>query len=152
MHRLTLAAELRDDDTGHHIQRVGRMSALLAKTLGSSDEAVRTIRFAAPLHDVGKIGIPDSILLKRTPLTTDEFRIMATHTTIGGAMLSGSDSDPIRVARQITRLAHHENWDGTGYPLASKGKMIPLVGRIVAVADVFDALTHERPYKDAWPI
>ncbi len=151
LHRLTLAAELRDDDTGHHIQRVGRTSALLAKILGCNDEMVRTIRVGAPLHDVGKIGIPDSILLKRSPLTVDEFRIMTTHTSIGATILSGGDSEPLRIARAIA-LSHHENWDGSGYPSGLRGPEIPFVGRVVAVADVFDALTHDRPYKEAWPI
>jgi putative two-component system response regulator len=147
--RLSLAAEYRDDDTGEHTQRVGRVSALLAQRLGIADEAVKLIRFAAPLHDVGKIGIADSILLKPDRLTPDEYRTMTTHTHIGARMLAGSDSLLLQLAEQIA-LTHHEHWDGGGYPLGLREDGIPLPSRIVSVADVFDALTHERPYKKAW--
>jgi putative two-component system response regulator len=149
--RLSLAAEFRDDDTGQHTQRVGHAAALLAKALGCGDDQVELIRRAAPLHDVGKIGIPDAILLKPGRLEPAEFRIMATHTTIGGKILSGSQSPLLQLAESIA-LTHHECWDGSGYPIGLKGEDVPIVGRIVAVADVFDALTHERPYKKAWPI
>lgn len=107
------------------------------------------IRLAAPLHDVGKIGIADALLLKKGKLDPDEFQLMTTHVTIGGQILSGSESPLLQLAEQIA-LTHHESWDGSGYPLGLKGEEIPLAGRIVTVADVFDALTHERPYKKAW--
>jgi putative two-component system response regulator len=149
LQRLSLAAEFRDDDTGQHTQRVGRLSALVAQALGLPDEEVELILLAAPLHDVGKIGIADGILLKAGGLTADEVRMMTTHTTIGGRILSGSRSPLLQLAEQIA-LTHHECWDGSGYPLGRRGEDIPLAGRIVSVADVFDALTHQRPYKKAW--
>jgi putative two-component system response regulator len=150
LQRLSLAAEFRDDATGQHTQRVGRLSALLARALGLPDEQVQLVRLAAPLHDVGKIGIADTILLKPGKLAPDEFRVMTTHSTIGGQILSGSQSSLLQLAEQIA-LTHHECWDGAGYPLGRRGEDIPLAGRIVSVADVFDALTHQRPYKQAWP-
>jgi len=150
LQRLSLAAEFRDDDTGQHTQRVGRVSALLAHALGLPDDLVQLIRLAAPLHDVGKIGIADAILLKPAVLTPDEFRVMTTHTGIGGRILSGSQSPLLQLAEQIA-LTHHECWDGGGYPLGCRGEDIPLAGRIVSLADVFDALTHRRSYKKAWP-
>ena len=149
--RLALAAEFRDDDTGRHTQRVGRVSALLAQAVGLPDDEVELIRHAAPLHDVGKIGIPDVILLKAGKLTPEEFQVMATHTTIGGRILSGGRSPLLRLAEQIA-LTHHENWDGTGYPTGVRGEAVPIAGRVVAVADVYDALSHQRPYKVAWPV
>ncbi len=149
LERLALAAELRDDDTGQHTQRVGRLSALLAESLGLADDQVEMIRRAAPLHDVGKIGIPDAILLKPGRLEPDEFTAMKRHTDFGGEILSKSRSPLLRCAEQIA-LTHHECWDGSGYPLGLRQHQIPLVGRIVSVADVFDALTHDRPYKAAW--
>jgi putative two-component system response regulator len=148
--RLAMAAEFRDDNTGQHTQRVGQMSALLAKQLGLPDAQVALIRRAAPLHDVGKIGVPDTILLKIGKLTPEEFAIVKTHTTIGARLLSGGKFPLLRTAEEIA-FAHHERWDGLGYA-GIKGLEIPLVGRIVAVADVFDALTQQRPYKAAWPI
>jgi len=148
--RLARAAESRDDDTGQHTQRVGAVAALLARSLGGATEAVRRIERAAILHDVGKIGIPDGILLKPGPLTGDEFARMQTHTIAGAAILAGSDHDLLRLA-EVIALSHHERWDGSGYPQRLAGEAIPLPGRIVAVADVFDALTHTRPYKPAWP-
>jgi putative two-component system response regulator len=151
LQRLSLAAEFRDDDTGRHTQRVGAVSALLARQLGLPDDLVELIRLAAPLHDVGKIGIADAILLKPGGLTPDEFREMTGHTTIGGRILSASQSPLLQLAEQIA-LTHHESWDGSGYPLGLQGEDIPLAGRIVSVADVFDALTHHRPYKKAWPV
>lgn len=147
--KLSRAAEFRDDVTGQHTQRVGRTSGLLAKVLGLPDEMVELIRLAAPLHDVGKVGIEDMILLKKDRLTPDEFDVMKTHTTIGGRILSGSQSQLLLMAETIA-LTHHECWDGSGYPLGLRGNDIPLAGRIVSVADVFDALTHDRPYKKAW--
>jgi putative two-component system response regulator len=148
--RLARAAEFRDDNTGHHTERVGQMAALLARQIGMPDSHVALIRRAAPLHDVGKIGIPDSILLKLGKLTADEFALVRTHTTIGARILSGSRFALLKVAEEIA-FNHHERWDGNGYAGLSKDT-IPLSGRIVAVADVFDALTQKRPYKPAWPV
>lgn len=148
--RLARAAEFRDDKTGQHTERVGQMAALLAKQVGLPDPQVSLIRRAAPLHDVGKIGIPDSILLKLGKLTSDEFALVKTHTTIGARILSGSRFTILRLAEEIA-FNHHERWDGEGYA-GIAGAAIPLAGRIVAVADVFDALTQKRPYKAAWPV
>jgi putative two-component system response regulator len=147
--RLALAAEYRDDVTGQHAQRVGTLSALLALELGLEASYAELLRRAAPLHDVGKIGIPDAILLKRGALTTPEFDLMRTHIDIGARILGGSAYDLLRLAREIA-LSHHERWDGQGYQGIS-GADIPLSGRIVAVADVCDCLGHERPYKAARP-
>jgi putative two-component system response regulator len=151
LERLAAAAEYRDDATGKHAQRVGEVSGMIAQALDLPAAEVELIRQAAPLHDVGKIGIPDSILLKPGRLTAGEFEIMKSHTTIGAKMLANGRSDLTQMAERIA-LMHHERWDGTGYPGACRGEEIPLVGRIVAAADVFDALTHERPYKTAWPV
>ena len=148
--RLARAAEFRDDNTGQHTERVGQMAALLARELGLSDSEVSLIRRAAPLHDVGKIGIPDSILLKLGKLTSAEFELVKTHTTIGARILSGSRFALLRMAEEIA-FSHHEQWDGRGYA-GLVGHQIPLAGRIVTVADVFDALTQKRPYKAAWPV
>jgi putative two-component system response regulator len=149
--RLAAAAEYRDDETGKHTQRVGQISARIAHALDLPAAEVGLIRQCAPLHDVGKIGIPDSILLKPGKLTTQEFEVMTRHTTIGANMLANGHSDLIQMAQCIA-LMHHERWDGTGYPGKLRGEAIPMVGRIVSVADVFDALTHERPYKTAWSV
>jgi putative two-component system response regulator len=148
--RLARAAEFRDDNTGQHTARVGQMSALIAKQVGLPDAQVSLIRRAAPLHDVGKIGIPDSILLKLGRLTPEEFDIVKTHTTIGARILSGSRFPIMRLAEEIA-FSHHERWDGNGYASIARDA-IPLAGRIVAVADVFDALTQKRPYKEAWSV
>jgi len=148
--RLARAAEFRDDNTGQHTERVGQMAALIARQIGLSDTQVSLIRRAAPLHDVGKIGIPDSVLLKLGKLTAEEFELVKTHTTIGARILSGSRFTILQLAEEIA-YNHHERWDGHGYHGAS-GSDIPLAGRIVAVADVFDALTQKRPYKAAWPV
>lgn len=145
---LARAAEFRDDITGQHTQRVGRLSAGIARELGWDDAEVELIRNAAPLHDIGKIGIPDSILLKRGLLSQAEFDVMKTHTTIGAAILAGSRAPVFLLAREIA-LTHHERWDGGGYPAGAQGDEIALSGRIVCAADVFDALTNERPYKAA---
>jgi len=148
--RLARAAEFRDDNTGQHTERVGQMAALLARQVGLSDTQVSLIRRAAPLHDVGKIGIPDSILMKLGKLTPEEFELVKTHTSIGARILSGSRFTILRLAEEIA-YNHHERWDGNGY-VGIRGSDIPLAGRIVAVADVFDALTQKRPYKSAWPV
>lgn len=150
LERLALAAEYRDDDTGQHIHRVGDMSANLADLLGSSEAEVELIKRTAPLHDVGKIGVSDAVLLKPGKLTAEEFEHVKKHTIIGAGILSGGRHALLRMSEQIA-LTHHERWDGTGYPGGLTGEAIPRAGRIVAVADVFDALTHERPYKKAWP-
>jgi len=150
LRRLAIAAEYRDDITGQHAERVGVMSALLAQELGLHRQEVKLIRRAAPLHDVGKIGIPDSILMKPGPLTPEEFEVMKGHTQIGARILSGSQYSLLEVARRIAD-SHHERWDGEGYTPGLQGDEIPLVGRIVAVADVYDSLTHKRPYKGAFP-
>ena len=148
--RLAKAAEFRDDNTGQHTERVGQMAALIAKQIGLPDPQVALIRRAAPLHDVGKIGVPDAILLKLGKLTEEEFAIVKTHTTIGARILSGSRFPILRLAEEIA-FSHHERWDGHGYAGLPRDTT-PLAGRIVAVADVFDALTQQRPYKQAWPV
>lgn len=148
--RLAIAAEFRDDNTGQHTKRVGQMSALLARQIGLPESQVSLFRRAAPLHDVGKIGVPDTILLKLGKLTAEEFEIVKTHTVIGARILSGGKFSLLRLAEEIA-LSHHERWNGEGYAGLRESK-IPLAGRIVAVADVFDALTQQRPYKPAWPV
>jgi PAS domain S-box-containing protein/putative nucleotidyltransferase with HDIG domain len=149
--RLAFAAEYRDDDTFHHTERVGEMAAGIARELGLPAAEVTLIQEAAPLHDIGKLAISDTILLKPGALTAEERATMQTHTTAGAAILHGSSSPVLQMAGKIA-AAHHERWDGTGYPAGLAGQEIPLVARIVAVADVCDALTHERPYKNAWTI
>ena len=149
--RLALAAEFRDDVTGNHTERVGVLAGFLAGGLDLSDERVEVIRRAAPLHDIGKIGVPDSILLKPGKLTDEEFDRVKEHSWIGRNLLAGSRFAVLRVAEKIA-LTHHERWDGSGYPAGLAGEDIPLVGRIVSVVDVYDALTQDRPYKLAWPV
>ncbi|NNJ12376.1 response regulator [Chloroflexales bacterium ZM16-3] len=149
--RLAQAAEYRDEDTGLHTQRVGRLSALIARSLGLNDDQIELIRRAAPLHDIGKIAIPDHILRKPGRLTADELRRMQEHAAVGARMLEDSRFPLLQAAHEIA-LYHHERWDGAGYPQAIKGPDIPIMARIVAVADAFDALTHERPYKRAWSV
>lgn len=151
LERLALAGEYRDDATGEHAWRVGRTAANLASAVGLPDEQVQIILRAAPLHDIGKIGIPDAVLMKAGPLNADEMAVMKSHTTIGGQILSRSPF-PIMQAAERIALTHHEKWDGSGYPLGLSGCAIPIEGRIVAIADVFDALTHSRPYKKAWSV
>jgi putative two-component system response regulator len=147
--RLGRAAEYRDNETGLHIVRMSKVSALLGQEAGMAEGDCELLLNASPMHDIGKIGIPDQILLKPGKLEPEEWEIMKTHTTIGADILSGDDSELLSMARVIA-LSHHEKWDGSGYPNGLAGEAIPLVGRIVAVADVFDALTSERPYKKAW--
>ncbi|GAA5168087.1 HD domain-containing phosphohydrolase [Viridibacterium curvum] len=148
--RLARAAEFRDPETGSHIVRMARYSALLANKLGMSAADQEMLLHAAPMHDVGKLGTPDFILLKQGKLTPDELIIMRKHAAIGYEILKDSASPVLRMAAEIA-VSHHEKFDGSGYPRGLKGDAIPLVGRIVAVADVFDALTSQRPYKPAWP-
>lgn len=149
--RLGRAAEYKDNETGLHIIRMSKISCLLAKAMGLDDKQCELILNASPMHDVGKIGIPDHILLKPGKFEPDEWEIMKTHVTIGGEILSGNDSTLLKMAAEIA-LTHHEKWDGSGYPNGLRGDAIPLVGRIVAISDVFDALTSERPYKKAWSV
>jgi putative two-component system response regulator len=151
LHRLARTAEYRDDETGEHTRRVGEVAGALAERCGFLAAAVTAIRHAAPLHDVGKIGIPDRILLKPGPLTSDEMAIMKTHAALGAELLAGGESPLMQLAERIAGC-HHERWDGTGYPRRLSGEGIPLEARIVAVADVFDALSHARPYRPAWAI
>ena len=151
MRRLAVAAEYRDDQTGLHIGRVSRYSALLGRAMGLDEDECERLLHASQLHDIGKIGIPDSILLKNGKLDPQEWETMKTHVLLGGKILQNGTCPLVRLAEQIA-LTHHERWDGRGYPAGIMGEDIPLVGRIVSVADVFDALTSERPYKRAWSV
>lgn len=147
--RLARAAECRDDDTGRHTQRVGDLASALATVAGSGEGQAEALRRAAPLHDIGKIGIRDSILLKPGPLAPEELEVMRTHTVLGAGILSRGGSPLIRSAEEVA-LSHHERWDGMGYPQGLRGEEIPLLARIVSVADFYDAVTHARPYRPAW--
>ncbi len=149
--RLGRTAEYRDNETGQHVLRMSHYSARLGKELGMNENECQLLQWTSPMHDIGKIGIPDGILLKPGPLTADERKIMETHTTIGGEILGGGKSDLIKMAETIA-LTHQEKWDGTGYPKGLKGKEIPLVGQITAICDVFDAITSKRPYKEEYSI
>jgi putative two-component system response regulator len=149
LERLALASDFRDDETGEHNHRVAKLTTQLAMGVGIPAEEAELMGRAALLHDVGKIGIPDTILLKPGPLTAEERDVMQTHTVTGGSILKDSRAPLLRMA-EVIATSHHEKWDGTGYPSGLVGESIPLPGRIVAVADVYDALTHERPYKKAW--
>ncbi len=149
--RMSRAAEFRDPETGAHIQRMAHYSSLIGRYMGLSRADQDLLLNASPMHDVGKIGTPDHILLKPGRLTPLEFEVMKRHAVIGYELLKGSESKVLQAAATIA-LSHHEKFDGSGYPYALAGEAIPLFGRIVAIADVFDALTSERPYKIAWPL
>ena len=149
--RLGRAVEYRDNVTGLHVIRMSYFSASLGNAVGLSAEACELLLHASPMHDIGKIGIPDRILLKPGGLDPEEWVVMQSHTTIGAEMLADNDSELMQMA-YISALTHHEKWDGSGYPRGLQGESIPLVGRITAVCDVFDALTSSRPYKRAWSV
>lgn len=146
--RLAKAAEYRDEHTGYHIQRIAHYTVALGVHLGLNNETLEVLRYASPLHDIGKLGIPDAILLKPGALTKEEWEIMKEHTLIGANILKGSKIKYLKAAEKIA-LYHHERWDGSGYPEGLKGEKIPLFARITAIADVFDALTTDRPYRKA---
>jgi len=150
--RLGLASEYRDLETGMHIKRISLYSALLGRLCGLGKEEEQLLLYASPLHDIGKIGIPDAILLKHGKLEAHELKIMREHTTIGGIMLDGAQKYPVIHAGKIIAKEHHEKYDGTGYPLGLKGDEIHLYAKIVAIVDVFDALASKRVYKDAFPL
>ena len=149
--RLARAGEYKDFNTATHLQRMALYSRAIAVAMGFSEDEAEAVELSAPLHDIGKIGIPDYILLKKETITDEELKIMRTHPIIGYEILQDSPSKYLQMGGEIA-LAHHENYNGTGYPYGLKGQEIPLVARIVAVADVFDALTTVRPYKQAWPM
>jgi putative two-component system response regulator len=148
---LSRAAEYRDEDTGAHIQRMSHYAEAIARQMRLDAGMVETILYASPMHDIGKIGIPDRILLKPAKLDRDEWEIMKQHAAIGAGILKGSDTEFITLGR-IIALTHHEKWDGSGYPVGLKASAIPLAGRITAIADVFDALTSKRPYKEPFSL
>ncbi len=149
--RLGRASEFKDDNTGMHVIRMSHYARVLGLASGMSDTMADMLLDAAPMHDIGKIGIPDRILQKCQPLDEEEWRIMQTHTQMGQDIIGDDDSELLKMANAVA-ISHHEHWDGGGYPYGVAGDAIPIVGRIVAIADVFDALTSVRPYKDAWPI
>lgn len=149
--RLGRASEFKDNETGNHVIRMSHYARLIAAAMGKSDEFVDILFNAAPMHDVGKIGIPDNVLLKPGKLDEEQWKIMRTHPKMGAEII-GTHSDELLKTAQIVSLTHHEKWDGSGYPNQLKGEEIPLMGRIIAIADVFDALTSDRPYKRAWTI
>jgi len=149
IYRLSMASEYKDEDTGAHIKRVSLYAVAIARRMGLDESIIETILYAAPMHDLGKIGIPDRILTKPAKLDPAEWEIMKGHSVIGGKILKGSEAEYIRMGETIARH-HHEKWDGTGYPDGLKGIEIPITCRIAAIADVFDALTSRRPYKKAF--
>jgi putative two-component system response regulator len=151
VYKLSRAAEYRDEDTGAHIQRMSHYAAAVARRMGLAERVVENILYASPMHDVGKIGIPDHILLKPMKLDSGEWEIMKQHTLIGARILEDAQAGFLELARVIA-LTHHERWDGTGYPRGLKGSKIPLAGRIAAISDVFDALTSKRPYKEPYSL
>ena len=151
IYRLSMAAEYKDKETGAHIKRMSLYSAAVTRRMGLTESTIETILYAAPMHDLGKIGIPDLILMKPAKLDPREWEIMKQHTVIGAKILQGSDAEFIRLGETIA-LSHHEKWDGSGYPNSLKGIEIPITGRITAIADVFDALTSKRPYKEPFSV
>ncbi len=151
IYRLSIASEYKDEDTGAHIKRMSNYSAVIARKMGLDETTVENILYAAPMHDLGKIGIPDRVLLKPGKLDGEEWEIMKEHAIIGARILEGSDAEFIKLG-EVIAMCHHEKWDGSGYPYNLKGDEIPLAARIVALADVFDALTSKRAYKDAFPL
>ncbi|MBS4098952.1 MAG: two-component system response regulator [Sulfuricella sp.] len=151
IHRLGRASEFKDNETGNHILRMSFYSRLIGRAAGMSEESLDNLSCAAAMHDVGKIGIPDHIMLKRGELNEKEWEIIKKHPEIGAEII-GQHSDELLKTARIVAMTHHEKWDGSGYPLGLKGADIPLAGRIVAIADVFDALTSDRPYKQAWSV
>jgi len=150
-HRLSIAAEYRDNETGMHLIRMSLYSVEIAKKIGFSFDQCELLRHAAPMHDIGKIGIPDSILLKPETLDDIEMEEMKTHTLIGAKILEGHPSELLQTAKDIA-LSHHERWDGNGYPHQIAGEKISIMARIITIADIFDALTSRRPYKSPWPV
>ena len=148
---LARVSRLRDDTTGSHVRRMALYAVEIARQLGQPSDYLDALRLAAPLHDIGKIGVPDRILNKRGALDPEEMSVMRRHAAYGAAVLRGSGSKVLEMARQIA-LSHHEKFDGSGYPQGLRGEAIPLEARIVSVADVFDALTTRRPYKEPWPV
>jgi len=151
IYRLTRAAEYKDEDTGAHIQRMSHYSAAIARQVGLKENVTKWILYAAPMHDVGKLGIPDRILLKPGKLDHDEWEIMKQHTIFGGSILEGAKAGYLKLG-EVIALTHHEKWDGSGYPKGLKGEKIPMVSQTVALADVFDALTSKRPYKEPFSL
>ncbi|MDO9451444.1 MAG: two-component system response regulator [Stagnimonas sp.] len=149
--RLGRAAEFKDDETGQHVIRMSHYTRILAEACGMAPDDVEVLFNAAPMHDIGKIGIPEAILLKPDKLDEEEWKVMRKHPAIGAGII-GRHAHPLLHTARIVALTHHEKWDGSGYPRGLSGEQIPLSGRIVAIADVFDALTSERPYKKAWPV